>query len=130
MPKMSFNKHLNGGNAYEQDPNWKSNTFNPTQQERQQLSKEAKREMVWHIFLQEIERMMHAFAGELCKLDETLDVLSAYVRRMRTSSSSRSGARPGTCARRAATSRRGMARAARRAPRASCAAMARRCGAR
>jgi len=40
--------------------------------------------------LQEIERMMNAFAGELCKLDETLDVLSAYVRRMRTSSSSRS----------------------------------------
>jgi len=40
--------------------------------------------------LQEIERMMNAFAGELCKLDETLDVLSAYVRRMRTSSSPRS----------------------------------------
>jgi hypothetical protein len=40
--------------------------------------------------LQEIERMMNAFAGELCKLDETLDVLSAYVRRMRTSSSLRS----------------------------------------
>ena len=39
--------------------------------------------------LQGIERMMNAFAGELCKLDETLDVLSAYVRRMRTSSSSR-----------------------------------------
>jgi hypothetical protein len=40
--------------------------------------------------LQEIERMMNAFAGELVKLDETLDVLSAYVRRMRTSSSPRS----------------------------------------
>jgi hypothetical protein len=40
--------------------------------------------------LQEIERMMNAFAGELVKLDETLDVLAAYVRRMRTSSSPRS----------------------------------------
>lgn len=33
--------------------------------------------------VREIERMMQAFAGELAKLDESLDVLSAYVRRMR-----------------------------------------------
>jgi hypothetical protein len=33
--------------------------------------------------VREIERMMQAFAGELAKLDESLEVLSAYVRRMR-----------------------------------------------
>jgi hypothetical protein len=33
--------------------------------------------------VREIERMMQAFAGELSKLDESLEVLSAYVRRMR-----------------------------------------------
>jgi hypothetical protein len=33
--------------------------------------------------VREIERMMQAFAGELSKLDESLGVLSAYVRRMR-----------------------------------------------
>jgi len=36
--------------------------------------------------LQEIERLMGAFAGELSKLDEVLEVLAAYVRRMRTNS--------------------------------------------
>ena len=36
--------------------------------------------------LQEIERLMSAFAGELSKLDEVLEVLAAYLRRMRTSS--------------------------------------------
>jgi hypothetical protein len=35
--------------------------------------------------LKEVERMMGAFSGELSKLDEVLEVLSAYVRRMRTS---------------------------------------------
>jgi len=33
--------------------------------------------------VREIERMMEAFAGELHKLDESLEVLSAYVQRMR-----------------------------------------------
>lgn len=33
--------------------------------------------------VREIERMMQAFAGELSKLDESLGVLSTYVRRMR-----------------------------------------------
>ncbi|MBW1886527.1 MAG: hypothetical protein JRJ58_23580 [Deltaproteobacteria bacterium] len=33
--------------------------------------------------VREVERMMQAFAGELSKLDESLEVLSAYVRRMR-----------------------------------------------
>ncbi|MDP6977356.1 MAG: hypothetical protein QF570_01995 [Myxococcota bacterium] len=33
--------------------------------------------------VREIERMMQAFAGELRKLDESLEVLSAYVQRMR-----------------------------------------------
>ncbi len=33
--------------------------------------------------VREIERMMQAFAGELAKLDESLEVLSAYVQRMR-----------------------------------------------
>ena len=34
--------------------------------------------------LQEIERLMGSFAGELSKLDEVLEVLAAYLRRMRT----------------------------------------------
>jgi hypothetical protein len=34
--------------------------------------------------LQEIERLMSCFAGELSKLDEVLEVLAAYLRRMRT----------------------------------------------
>lgn len=33
--------------------------------------------------VREIERMMQSFAAELSKLDESLEVLSAYVRRMR-----------------------------------------------
>ena len=37
--------------------------------------------------LQEIERLMSSFAGELTKLDEVLEVLAAYLRRMRTASS-------------------------------------------
>ena len=36
--------------------------------------------------LREVERMMGAFSGELSKLDEVLEVLAAYVARMRTSS--------------------------------------------
>lgn len=36
--------------------------------------------------LQEIERLMGSFAGELSKLDETLEVLAAYLRRMRATS--------------------------------------------
>ena len=36
--------------------------------------------------VQEIERLMGAFAGELAKLDEVLEVLAAYLRRMRTTS--------------------------------------------
>jgi hypothetical protein len=35
--------------------------------------------------LKEMERIMGAFSGELSKLDEVLEVLAAYVRRMRTS---------------------------------------------
>jgi hypothetical protein len=35
--------------------------------------------------LREVERMMGAFSGELSKLDEVLEVLAAYVQRMRTS---------------------------------------------
>ncbi len=35
--------------------------------------------------LEEVERMMGAFSGELSKLDEVLEVLAAYVARMRTS---------------------------------------------
>jgi len=35
--------------------------------------------------VQEVEKMMGAFSGELSKLDEVLEVLSTYVRRMRTS---------------------------------------------
>ena len=34
--------------------------------------------------LQEIQRLMSSFAGELLKLDEVLEVLAAYLRRMRT----------------------------------------------
>lgn len=37
--------------------------------------------------LKEMERIMGAFSGELSKLDEVLEVLAAYVRRMRTSRS-------------------------------------------
>lgn len=37
--------------------------------------------------LREVERMMGAFSGELSKLDEVLEVLAAYVRRMRSSGS-------------------------------------------
>jgi len=36
--------------------------------------------------LQELERLMGAFAGELSKLDEVLEVLAAYVCRMRSAS--------------------------------------------
>lgn len=36
--------------------------------------------------LQEIERLMSSFAGELTKLDEVLEVLAAYLRRLRTAS--------------------------------------------
>jgi hypothetical protein len=39
--------------------------------------------------IREVERMMSAFAGELSKLDETLEVLAAYVRRMRTGADAR-----------------------------------------
>ena len=35
--------------------------------------------------LKEVERLMGAFAGELTKLDEVVEVLAAYVRRMRSS---------------------------------------------
>ncbi len=35
--------------------------------------------------VREVERMMGAFSGELSKLDEVLGVLSAYVRRMKSS---------------------------------------------
>lgn len=35
--------------------------------------------------MKEVERLMGAFTGELSKLDEVLEVLAAYVRRMRTS---------------------------------------------
>jgi hypothetical protein len=38
--------------------------------------------------LQEMERLMSSFAGELSKLDEVLEVLAAYLRRMRTTSGS------------------------------------------
>jgi hypothetical protein len=34
--------------------------------------------------LVEVERLMGAFSGELAKLDEVLEVLAAYVRRMRS----------------------------------------------
>ncbi|MED5262594.1 MAG: hypothetical protein VX574_09390 [Myxococcota bacterium] len=37
--------------------------------------------------LQEIERLMAAFVGELSKLDEVLDVLNAHVERMRSARS-------------------------------------------
>jgi len=39
--------------------------------------------------IREVERMMSAFAGELSKLDETLEVLAAYVRRMRVGAETR-----------------------------------------
>lgn len=35
--------------------------------------------------IKEVERLMGAFTGELSKLDEVLEVLAAYVRRMRSS---------------------------------------------
>ena len=35
--------------------------------------------------IKEVDRLMGAFTGELSKLDEVLEVLAAYVRRMRTS---------------------------------------------
>ena len=38
--------------------------------------------------LREVERMMGAFSGELSKLDEVLEVLAAYVQRMRSSGAS------------------------------------------
>lgn len=34
--------------------------------------------------LREVERLMGSFSGELSKLDEVLEVLAAYVRRMRS----------------------------------------------
>ena len=34
--------------------------------------------------IQELERLMSSFAGELSKLDESLEVLAAHLRRMRT----------------------------------------------
>ncbi len=34
--------------------------------------------------LAELERLMKSFAGELSKLDESLEVLAAYLRRMRS----------------------------------------------
>ena len=37
--------------------------------------------------IKEVERLMGAFTGELSKLDEVLEVLAAYVRRMRSSKS-------------------------------------------
>ena len=41
--------------------------------------------------LQELERLMGNFVGELSKVDEALQVLGAYLRRMRTSISTPSG---------------------------------------
>ncbi len=40
--------------------------------------------------LREVERMMGAFSGELSKLDEVLEVLATYVRRMKNSGTSES----------------------------------------
>jgi hypothetical protein len=40
--------------------------------------------------LREVERLMGAFSGELGKLDEVLEVLAAYARRMRDTSRSSS----------------------------------------
>jgi hypothetical protein len=40
--------------------------------------------------LREVERMMGAFSGELSKLDEVLEVLAAYVQRMRTTGAAES----------------------------------------
>lgn len=42
--------------------------------------------------IKEVERLMGAFTGELSKLDEVLEVLAAYVRRMRTSNGGESSA--------------------------------------
>ena len=39
--------------------------------------------------LKEVERLMGAFAGELTKLDEVLEVLTAYLRRLHSSSPQR-----------------------------------------
>jgi hypothetical protein len=39
--------------------------------------------------LRELERLMQSFVGELGKLDEALEVLAAYLRRMRQSSAGR-----------------------------------------
>jgi hypothetical protein len=39
--------------------------------------------------IKEVERLMGAFSGELSKLDEVLEVLAAYVKRMRTSNPDR-----------------------------------------
>jgi len=41
----------------------------------------------------ELERLMKSFAGELSKLDESLEVLAAYLRRMRTRSTGEETAR-------------------------------------
>ncbi len=41
--------------------------------------------------LRELERLMGNFVGELSKLDEALEVLSAYLRRMRTNASRHGG---------------------------------------
>ena len=38
--------------------------------------------------IREVERLMGAFTGELSKLDEVLEVLAAYVRRMRSGNDS------------------------------------------
>lgn len=52
------------------------------------LQQEKSRELARNLKgLKEVERMMGAFSGELSKLDEVLDVLSAYVRRMRSTGS-------------------------------------------
>jgi len=40
-----------------------------------------------HRELREMERLIGAFSGELCKIDEILEVLAAYARRMRHESS-------------------------------------------
>ena len=39
--------------------------------------------------LKEVERLMGAFAGELAKLDEVLEVLTAYLRRLHSNSPQR-----------------------------------------
>jgi len=55
-------------------------SFSVQQETSQQLAETARG-------LKEMERIMGAFSGELSKLDEVLEVLAAYVRRMRTSGS-------------------------------------------